>query len=99
MPYELAIVFAFITGMALAFSLMRFLVFNSREKSIQQQLPAFILINLLALVQTVVVSVVFARWILPAIGVIQKAQAIGHGIGVLVPVVTSYIGHKRLTFK
>ena len=54
---------------------------------------------MLAVLQTLVVSLVLARWLLPALGVTQHAEAIAHAVGVAVPVVTSYFGHKLATFK
>ena len=49
--------------------------------------------------QTLIVSVLLARWGLPAVGLVDNAEALAHLIGVLVPVVTSYFGHKFLTFR
>jgi len=49
--------------------------------------------------QTLIISVVLARWLLPALGVVQRVEAIAHLIGVMVPVVTSYVGHRIATFR
>jgi len=42
---------------------------------------------------------VLARWVLPSIGIVEHAEALAHLVGVLVPVVTSYFGHKRWSFR
>jgi putative flippase GtrA len=97
--YEIAIILAYLTGMIVAFVLMRGHVFNANEKALAPQLVNFVLINVLAVLQTLLISVILAYWVLPAMGVIEHAEALAHLIGVLVPVVTSYIGHKYLTFK
>lgn len=97
--FEVAVVLSFFVGLSSGFFLMRFLVFDGRGKPIVPQAGKFIAVNIVALLQTLLVSVVLARWMLPAIGVTSKAEAIGHFVGVLVPVITSYFGHKLLTFR
>ena len=97
--YEIAIILAYLTGMIVAFVLMRGHVFNANKKALAPQLVNFVLINVLAVLQTLLISVILAYWVLPAMGLIEHAEALAHLVGVLVPVVTSYIGHKYLTFK
>lgn len=99
MPYSWAIAAAFLVGLGSGFVLMRFFVFEGRSKPVVPQATKFVLVNLAGLAQTLVISLVAARWLLPAIGITESAEAIGHLAGVLVPVVTSYIGHKALTFR
>ena len=99
MPFELAVVAAFFVGLLSAFVMMRLYVFNAKEKPIMPQASKFAFINLLALAQTLVISVMLARWALPALGIDEHAKALAHLVGVLVPVVTSYFGHKILTFR
>ncbi|GHU06660.1 hypothetical protein FACS1894158_13800 [Betaproteobacteria bacterium] len=99
LAYEYAITAAFVTGLVTAFVLMRGHVFNATEGNIGKQLLRFVGVNLLALAQTLFISLVLARWLLPAIGVERHAEAIAHLCGVLVPVVTSYFGHKWFTFR
>jgi putative flippase GtrA len=97
--FEAAVILAFITGLISGFVLMRFFVFEGIGKPVAPQIGKYLVINLLALLQTLLVSVVLARWILPLIGVEQHTEALAHFFGVLVPVVTSYFGHKYLTFR
>ena len=97
--YPVAIVLAYLVGMTVAFLLMRQYVFDGRGKALGPQVWRFALVNVLAVLQTLVVSLVLARWLLPALGVTQHAEAIAHAVGVAVPVVTSYFGHKLATFK
>ena len=97
--YEIAIILAYLTGMIVAFVLMRGHVFNANKKALAPQLVNFVLINVLAVLQTLLISVILAYWVLPAMGLTEHAEALAHLVGVLVPVVTSYIGHKYLTFK
>jgi len=99
MPFELAIVAAFFVGLLSAFIMMRLYVFSAKEKPIMPQASKFAFINMLALAQTLVISVILARWALPALGIDEHAKALAHLVGVLVPVGTSYYGHKFLTFR
>lgn len=97
--YPLAIVLAYLVGMVVAFALMRQYVFEGVGKAVAPQVVKFALINVLAVAQTLAVSLVFARWVLPALGTTIHVEAIAHAAGVTVPIVTSYIGHKRSTFR
>ena len=97
--YPVAIVLAYLVGMTVAFLLMRQYVFEGRGKALGPQVLRFTLVNVLAVLQTLIVSLVLARWVLPALGVTQHAEAIAHAVGVAVPVVTSYFGHRLATFK
>jgi putative flippase GtrA len=99
MPFEAAVVAAFFVGLSTAFVLMRNIVFHAQGKPLFPQVSRFLVVNIAALVQTFVVSVVLARWALPAAGIVTQAEAIGHFVGVLFPVFTSYIAHRHLTFK
>lgn len=97
--YPLAIVCAYLVGMALAFVLMRQYVFDGVGKAIGPQLLKFGLVNLMAVLQTLLVSLALARWLLPAMGVASHVEAIAHAFGVAVPAVTSYLGHRKATFR
>ncbi len=97
--FEVAVVLAFLIGLLSGFVLMRVFVFNGTGKPIVPQAGKYIGVNLFALLQTIIISVVLARWLLPSLGVIELAEAIAHLVGVVVPVITSYFGHKFLTFR
>jgi putative flippase GtrA len=99
MPYPAAITCAYLVGMAVAFVLMRKYVFSAAGQPMLPQVWKFAIVNLLALLQTLVVSLVLARWLLPALGVQQHVEAIAHLVGVIVPVFTSFIGHRQATFR
>ena len=97
--YGVAIVLAYLVGMTVAFVLMRQHVFDAHERALGPQLAKFVAVNVLAVLQTLLISLLLARWLLPRLGVVDHAEAIAHLVGVLVPVVTSYFGHRMLTFK
>lgn len=97
--YPTAIVLAYLVGMAVAFALMRQYVFEGRGKAWGPQILRFVGVNVLAVLQTLLVSLLLARWLLPAAGIVEHAEAIAHAVGVAVPVLTSYLGHRHATFR
>lgn len=98
-PFEIAVTLAFFVGLLSGFILMRYFVFDGVGKSIAPQAGKYIAVNFFALLQTLLISLVFARWALPAFGIHDNTEALGHLVGVLAPVITSYFGHKLITFK
>jgi len=99
MPFELAVVFAFLVGLLTGFVLMRAFVFAGSGRPVLGQAGRYVVVNAAALAQTLVVSVLLARWLLPAIGVREHAEALAHLVGVLFPVATSYFAHRMYTFR
>lgn len=97
--YEVAIVLAFPIALITAFLLNRALVFRSSGRAWGGEFLRFLLVNLAALVQVFVVSVVLARLIFPAIGFQSHSDTIAHGIGLLSPILTSYWAHKHFSFR
>jgi putative flippase GtrA len=97
--YATAIVLAYLLGMTTAFILNRLFVFRSTTTALHHQVMWFVIVNLLAVAQTLAISLLLARWLLPAMGWTWQPELCAHAVGVAVPVVTSYIGHKRLSFR
>lgn len=98
-PFEIAVILAFAVGLCTGFVLMRRYAFQGGNKSLSAQAGMYVSVNLLGLVQTLIISSAMLRLALPSLGVNEHAEAIAHGIGVAVPVVTSYFGHRWLTFR
>lgn len=96
--FEIAVVPAYLLGMVTAYLLSRMFVFEKSGRSLGSEIWRFTLVNLVALVVVWVVSVSLERWILPAIGWTWRPAEIAHGIGILCPVFTSYVGHRHFTF-
>ncbi|BFG74341.1 hypothetical protein PTKU46_23740 [Paraburkholderia terrae] len=99
MPYSAAIVVAYVTGMITAFVLARLFVFTKSTQSTKHSVFFFTLVNLVAVLQTWIVSVGLAYYVFPRFGVSWHAQDLAHAVGVIVPVFSSYIGHKKWSFK
>ncbi|WP_263596405.1 GtrA family protein [Pseudomonas fluorescens] len=90
---------AFLTGLITAFVCARLFVFTESQRPIHHSAMFFVLVNLVAAVQTRGISIALASYILPVLGVEKLKLEIAHAVGGASPVFTSYIGHKRWTFR
>lgn len=97
-PYSVAIVIAYSIGMITAFFLNRTFVFQKTTQKTNRQAFYFITVNLLAVAQTLVISLLLVKVIFPLVNYTFQVKTIAHSIGVVVPVFTSYIGHKYWSF-
>jgi putative flippase GtrA len=98
MPYEVAIIVAYLCGMTTAYLLNRYFVFAASGRGVASEYTRFALVNLAAVAQVWIVSVGLARLVFPAIGFAWHAETVAHVIGVAIPVFTSYLGHKHFSF-
>lgn len=94
-----AVILAYITGMITAFLLTKFFVFKKSDNSTRKEIVYFTLVNVVAIIQTYIISIGFAEYIFPSIEFLFYPKAIAHGIGVMIPVFTSFFGHKYLSFR
>lgn len=99
MSFSSAIIFAYVMGMITAFTLAKLFVFKESKQSSVKSAFYFALVNFAAVIQTWVVSVLLAYYVLPSVGVSTYVEDIAHFVGVVVPVFTSFIGHKHLSFR
>lgn len=99
MGFSAAVVLAYITGMVTAYVLARMFVFKDSTQTLQLSMILFTLVNLLAIIQTWAVSLLMAYTVLPALGVTRFTLEIAHAVGIVVPVFTSFLGHKYWSFR
>ncbi len=99
LDYSGAIILAYLTGMVTAFVLARMFVFRQSTQSVSRSALIFCLVNVVAVAQTWAISMGLAYYVLPAAGVTAFVPEIAHAVGVVVPVFTSYVGHKRFSFR
>jgi len=97
--FSTSIIIAYALGMITAFLLMRYFVFKPSSSSYQKSGIYFILVNLFALLQTWLISLFLFYAILPKLNIFFYPKEIAHAFGVLFPVITSYYGHKYLSFR
>lgn len=96
--YEAAIALAFPVALVTAFVLNRLFVFRPEGGDWRGQLFRFLLVNLAALAQVFLVSLLLARILFPAIGMTLQPELVAHAIGVASPILTSYWAHRHFTF-
>ena len=84
--------------MVTAFILSRVYVFEKSRHHPAKEFYYFTLVNLFAVLQVWLISVGLAEYLFPAIKFSFYPYAVAHAVGVTVPAVTSYFGHKYLSF-
>lgn len=97
--YSVSIVIAYLIGMITAFVLNRAFVFPEGNESVHKQAGWFVAINILAVAQTLAISLLLAKIVFPAINFDFHPETMAHAVGVAVPIFSSYIGHKKFTFR
>ena len=97
--YSTAVVLAYLVGMVTAFLLSKYFVFEQSGRHHLHELRDFTIVNLFAILQVWVISVGLAEYVFPAIGYIFYAPETAHLIGLALPAVTSYYGHKHFSFR
>lgn len=97
--FSTSVVLAYLTGMVTAYILARIFVFKGSTQTLQRSMILFALVNLLAIFQTWAVSLLMAYSVLPALGVTRFSLEIAHAVGIVVPVFTSFLGHKYWSFR
>ena len=97
--FSIAVVLAYVTGMVTAFVLARYFVFTESSQTIHRSILWFVVVNIVAVIQTWVISMLLAYYLLPRAGLTRFVPEMAHAVGVVVPVFTSYLGHKRFSFK
>jgi len=98
LTFEAAVAVAFLLAMSTAFLLNRAFVFRSSTHWARQYWR-FAVVNLIAFVQVFLVSEGLVRLLFPALGLRWRPLEIGHLLGVMSPIVTSYYAHKHFTFR
>lgn len=89
--FSSAVVMAYMTGMMTAFVLAKIFVFKTSQLALHHSAFYFFLVNIVALAQTWLISVSLAYYVF--------SNEIAHAVGVIIPVFTSYLGHKHFSFR
>ena len=85
--------------MITAFLINKLYVFTTTNVNSATSAIRFIFVNVLAVAQTWMISFGLVEFVFPDFGLINYSREIAHAIGITVPVLTSYFGHKYWTFK
>jgi len=97
--FRISVILAYIIGMITAYILTKFLVFSPSGKHPLKEFTYFSIVNGVAIIQVWVISVGLAEYFFPNIQLQFHPNEIAHFIGISVPVITSYYGHKYFSFK
>ncbi len=99
MVFELAVLIAYVIGMVIAFVLFQKLIFGAPDTPVKTRIFRFCVVNAVGAVLAVLVSSLMARVVFPSWGWTFHPAEIAHFIGVSVPAISSYFGHKLYTYK
>ena len=99
LPFEAAVTLAYLVGMTTAFVLTKTFVFQRSRAHWLVEYGRFAMVNVVAFVQVLLVSDGLVRLLFPAIGFHWHAEEVGHIVGVMSPIVTSYYAHKHFSFR
>lgn len=97
MPFEVAVVLAYMVGMVVGFLLFRKMLFGGGAVDVRL-VVRFIWVNLFGATLAWAISSIMARHALPLLGWTWHPFEIAHLCGVAAPAITSYFLHKHYTF-
>ena len=98
MPFEAAVILAYMIGMVFAFLLFQKLIFGGSSGHRSRRVVRFVQVNLVGAGLAWAVSSLMARLLLPAIGWDFPPFEVAHFVGVAAPATSSYFLHKHYTF-
>lgn len=96
--FRASVVVAYLIGMVCAWLLSRLFVFTPTNRHWSSELIRFGIVNVIAILQVWSISVGLAEWLFPLLGYGFYPEATAHAIGVMIPVFTSYAGHRYFSF-
>lgn len=97
--YRIAIILAYIIGMITAFILSKHYVFEQSGRPFKDELRDFTIVNIFAVIQVWLISVALAEYFFPYISFNFYPEEVAHLIGLGIPAITSYFGHKHFSFR
>ena len=97
--YRFAIILAYLIGMLTAFILSKRYVFEQSGRPLKDELRDFTIVNIFAVIQVWLISVGLAEYFFPFISFTFYPEEVAHLIGLGIPAITSYLGHKHFSFK
>lgn len=98
MPFAAAVIVAYVTGMVTAFILFRVFVFPESQAPLARQIRNFVLVNMVGASLTWLLSIWLVEHLFPSIGFRFYPEAVGHALAIAAPTITSWFGHRYLTF-
>ncbi|MFM8331950.1 MAG: GtrA family protein [Candidatus Methylumidiphilus sp.] len=97
--YRWSVAMAYLCGMTTAFILSKLLVFEKSGRKAHHEFFWFTMVNIFSAAQVWIISVGLAEYYFPWIEFKWNPELVAHFVGVSFPVITSYYGHKHLSFR
>jgi putative flippase GtrA len=99
MTFSAAVIVAYMVGMVVAFTLFSRYVFPASPRPLHDQIKFFVLVNIAGIIQVWAVSMGLLYYAFPALRFVGPlAEPVAHGLAICAPTISSYFGHKLLTF-
>lgn len=98
MPFEPAILVAYVIGMTAGFLLYRHLVWPGSGISWRSQVPSFIVVNIVGAAVVLATALGLESAASGFFGPSAFLDAFAHGTAIAVGAVANYLGHSRITF-
>lgn len=98
MSYRVSIILAYIVGMIVAFTLFKHFVFEKSGRHYIGEVKDFTIVNILGIIQVWFISVGLAEYYFLYIDFTYYSNEIAHFIGLCIPAISSYFGHKHFSF-
>lgn len=95
---DAAVVMGYCVGMITAFLLNRAYVFEKSGRPAGQEFFRFALVNAVSVVIVWAVTSLLARVIFPSLAFRWNSEAIAHAIGILSPIIPSFLMHRAFSF-
>lgn len=97
--YRISIILAYIIGMIIAFLLFKHYVFEKSGKHYIDEVKGFAIVNILGIIQVWLISVGLAEYLFPYLEFNFYPEEVAHFIGLGIPAISSYFGHKYFSFR
>ena len=97
MSFPVAVLLAYVVGMATAFELNRRFVFPGSPRPVLKQARVFILVNL-AFLPVVWGASILLKDLLDEIGIMRFSEGIAHGLALTIPVFITFLIYKFIAF-
>lgn len=99
MPFEAAVIIAYMLGMMIAFIAFQKVIFGDPTTPLKRRIIRFSQVNMIGLALAWLVSTTLARIVLPFAGWTFHPFEFAHLAGVATPAFSSYILHRRYTYR
>lgn len=99
MTYLESLIVSYLLGFVVAYFLFRRYTFQSTQNDYKRELFYFVMVNIFGIIQTGVISISLFEYALNFVKSTLWREEIAHFIGIGLPAISNYFGHKYLTFR